>query len=948
MLFICCLINVRAQIGINTNPFIYEEKFENLGATVAGWSNNSTIPNWYAARQNGAVEEYFVNNNSEISGLYSYGTNSERALGSLAAPASGNIVFGAHFKNNTGAMMTSLHLSFRVEHWRSPATTLIGHQRTKVSYSISNNIDLTANGLLSDQFFTDIPEAYLTSVDTTGAVVALNGNSFFSTIEVFLPINLPNGSEFFLRFEDEDIAIFADVGLAIDDLEVTFSTDVVARISAISGSTAFAYFDMGIVEDIPETGTYIEPQDADSIAWLTILHAFYNDTDLSDVDGSAYGYVTVEFTEEVSGRQYQILRKQSPSPFFWGTYIKPVVAGNNSLHIQAPHAIDDINSGKQAAMVFYVTEAKGLMLPGISRCAADLGILACYGTTGVCHPDGKEEPFRASDAAHSVNSIFHIATIVAGTLSPSVVFVQLHGFVQGLTDPDFIVSCGTLDAMIKSVPDYAAMFRENLMNMNPTLDFRITHVDSYSKLGGQTNVQGRFLNMYENNICDDGDAPTTVTNRFLHIEQFIKYRRSPLYMLELANALSQTINDNLYERSVSIDLDLTYQQTFDNFFDINASEYRWGNNIQIKGWYAAGTVDGLFTEYHIAHGQMNSGGIYSFGANGSSERAFGSIATSPSGSAGHIAYGILFENNTGQTLHGIKLTYDSEQWRDSDQNGIQTVELSYQIADEIDLLHPQALLENNNFLPVPGGALSSANIGSGIGPLVGNENAVPIEVTIPFELHDGAELFIRFFDIDNVGFDKGLAIDNFTASFLTEVPMPVNWSYFKVSKRNGLPFLEWAAENEKSCENYAVLKSEDGKIFETIATVPCKRNELENHYQFTDRSMLWQKNVYYKIAQYDENGETTHSPIKTFTRESATIPLVYFQNHELIIETDTEIKLESVNVFDFMGRLLCQGSATRNDGSYRLPCVIGNSQLLIVQLIFDYAIHVIPMRIGSR
>lgn len=700
---------------------------------------------------------------------------------------------------------------------------------------------------------------------------------------------------------------------------------------------------MGIVQDIPnENTTYIVPSPGQQSDWQQILESFYDDDNLDDVEASTYGYEAVEFTDLV-GTNYQVLRKHNHSIYYWGTYVKLINPANNSLLIQSPHAVDDNKTGTQGAALFYLTEATGLMLAGISRCASD-EFSACDGMTSSCSDNDTDEPFRKSDVAHEPNSIFHLATTIIATLKSSLVFVQLHGFDQDSNDPDFIISCGTENEQLKSVPDYAVMVRENLLTSNSQLDIQITHVDSYSELSAETNVQGRYLNLYPADICTDNADPTTVTNRFLHIEQFLMYRKFPAYYVPLASALSQAINDNAYERSVLIDNSYFYSEDFTNLYSENIN-HTWGNNLHVQGWYAAGTQEDLFSDYHFSHGQLATGGIYSFGPQGTAERALGSIATTSS--AGDIAYGVLLKNNSGVVLYGLELDYDSEQWRDSGEDGIQNVELSYQIADEIDL-HPDALLDNNAYTHVPDGDLHSTNEGTTSQALDGNSNAVHVHITIPIELNHGQEIFIRFYDVNNSGFDKAMAIDNFVAFFSSEPPLPVEWSYFRISSKNGRPFLEWGADNEDECKTYVILRSDDARTFEKITSLPCKHDRLTNHYHYTDYTSFWSRNVYYKIAQYDENDEVTYSSVKSFNIAESGKPNVFYKNGELIVKADKEAKLESVAVMDYMGRITCKGvPASDTNSQYSMTCPLPPNQLLIVQLVFDSSTYVVHMRTGD-
>lgn len=960
--------NAFGQVNIAGNGFQYQQNFNGLSTVdYSPWQNNLTIPNWYAVFENNGgtnFSQYRTINSVTVGALYSYGegNSNERALGSLTRPDhTGDIAFGVLFQNNSGASINSFQLAFDVEHWRRGGTSRKGYQRTKVSYQIAPSIDLSPASLLSNTSFIDLPEAYLISNDTTrNAAMALIGNLNSEPVSVSVPVNIPAGWQIFIRFYDEDLPE-TDHGLAVDNFTISFYTDALPRISASNGHPIFDYLDMGIVSDIPDqTFGYTAPTDPEQNDWQTILENFFaGNLDMVDASASNYGYLVVELSDGL-GKDYQILRKQSTSGNFWGTYVRAVSPlPGTRLVIQSPHPVDDLSTGTQGAAVFYHADAAFFMVAGTSRCASGNLASGCIGFTNECGYNS----FRMADVAHATNSIFHLATKTLAAQDQSLVFVQLHGF--GLDDntPDhFYISCGTENEFDKDFPDYAVRAREFIkkpiieelvLGNDPinTITEIISHVDGPKPLSALTNVQGRFLNSYpENQICAGVAAPQTVTNRFLQIEQWINYREDQNRYVQLANALNQAINQTV-ERAVSINSeDFIYEQKFDAGFDglgiPNATSHTWGNNLHLPYWYAAGTETGLFSSYNIAHGQMITGGIYSFGANNSLERALGSIATSPAGSSGEVVYGVLFRNDTGQTLRGLELDYDCEHWRDSNADEVQTVEFSYRIADEIKL-HPNALLDDGLYIHAPEGNFSTPFDGIGPTALDGNSNVTHKNFELAIELQPGQELFLRFYDPDNTSNDKAQAIDNFTASFSSEAPMPVNWAYFKITKKNGKPLLQWGADNEDKCKNYEVLRSDDGEQFESIATLSCKGNRTTNHYEFVDHAIPSRKNTYYKIIQYDHNGDNTYSLVKVFVRDNFVKPNVYSENDQLIIAIDTEETLRAINVYDLMGRTLCSGKPNQSNSTYSISCPQVTSQPILVQMFFDDGYQVARVRLAN-
>lgn len=961
-----------AQILItHANNFSYNQLFNTLGSSSSDitWTNNVTLPGWYAAGDNQSdgvddnpgVPAFFAtyrgnSGGTSTGGFYSYGNNGDRALGAVNQDdVYGNIAYGALFQNDSGEELRSVSISMLVEQWRRPATGSKAHQRIKLCYAVGNPVPIAAAWMLDSAQFVELPEGNLTNDDTTTMLASqpLDGNLSMNshTVNVTFPLSIPAGSQFFLRFLDEN-ATGTDVVFGVDDLTITFSNDECDRITAVSGATVFACIDMGMTLDIPDVGSphsYIVPSDGDMSNWLNILTNFYQGNwDLVDAPAAAYGYVLTSYTQQNTPNSYYILRKINSSPYFWGTFAKAVTPQNQKLVIESPHPVNDDYTGRQAAAVWWLTGAENLIIAGTGRCLApDTEPSPCTGESGTCHPSGDDEPYRQSDVAHAKQTIFHLATTVLANLNPSAVFVQLHGFAQKASQPDhFYISCGTQDALLKSVPDYPVMVREKLKTEFPIWDLQITHVDDNGTLGASDNTQGRFLNLHNPFIqyCEDSGEPVTVTNRFLHLEQYPKFRKAPCYYPLMAAALGSTINTNEYVRQIRItDVDAAYNQTFDNLPEGQNSgpTHTWGNNLHIPGVYAVRGVVGLFSNYITDDGSSNAGGLYSYGTS-PDDRALGSLNTT---TTGNIAYGFLFRNDTGAPIYGIDLTYTAEQWRKV--NGqVQHVKLSYTIGAAIDLTS-NGLLNDILFTNVPAGDLISID-NTGNGSVDGNQTKTTISsISIPLVLNDGQEIFIRFLDEDVGGSgtsDNAMALDDVTVSF-SAVPLPVTWRDFEVKKSGKHAVLNWTADLEKECDHYEVQRSENGKEFQRIATLSCQNLVNANHYEFRDTPPMFSPLVYYRVCQYDFDGTFTCSQIRAFRHKVHPVPSVSYQNGSVLIQTSQEGKPEFVSVMDYMGRQLAEGKpSTDSNNQYRIPCSLPPNQLVIVRITFSNGTYVSRIR----
>ncbi len=213
-----------AQVTLNTLDVASTQSFDNLPSSAsATWVNNTTIPGWYHART-GTGTTIVADTGSGTGGnLYSYGSAaaSDRALGSLGSSnaTAGSFFWGVRLRNDTGTTITSLDVSYTGEQWRNSATAA---QVVAFSYLVGSP---TVTGTLAEFQGAGVAVTNLdfTSPVTGGTVGALNGNAAANQqarAATITGLNIPNGTEFMLRWSDPDHG-GADHGLSIDDVSIT-------------------------------------------------------------------------------------------------------------------------------------------------------------------------------------------------------------------------------------------------------------------------------------------------------------------------------------------------------------------------------------------------------------------------------------------------------------------------------------------------------------------------------------------------------------------------------------------------------------------------------------------------------------------------------------------------------------------------------------------------------
>jgi predicted extracellular nuclease len=197
----------------------------------------------------------------------------------------------------------------------------------------------------------------------------------------------------------------------------------------------------------------------------------------------------------------------------------------------------------------------------------------------------------------------------------------------------------------------------------------------------------------------------------------------------------------------SLALSSAYSQDFDSL--ISSGSSNWSDN-QIAGWYAARSGSG--SSLVASSGTNTSGNLYSFGSDGATDRALGSVG-SGNDAAGSFWWGARFYNDTGRQLDTLHLSYRGEQWRNSGASA-QALDLQWRLGG--------SSLSDGTWTNAPQLGFSAAQSGGSAGSLNGNlaANSRLISGSLTgLGLAAGQELWLRWSDPDHSGSDHGLAID---------------------------------------------------------------------------------------------------------------------------------------------------------------------------------------------
>jgi MYXO-CTERM domain-containing protein len=202
-------------------------------------------------------------------------------------------------------------------------------------------------------------------------------------------------------------------------------------------------------------------------------------------------------------------------------------------------------------------------------------------------------------------------------------------------------------------------------------------------------------------------------------------------------------------------------------FDLNPAI----NNLSdLTGWQGNNQTGTSATSEFRAHDGSLSGsggrGLLSYGTNGSTERALGSLPTSNQINR----FGLVLVNNSLDTYGSFDLSYVGEQWRRGEPGVTNTMTFAYGMAANIDAVLTSV------------GALSFANPNNQAAPtevaldgnLAGNQVSVSGSV-VGLTWGPGQTLVLRWAMSEGSGQDNGMGIDDFEFT-ANVIPEPATWT----------------------------------------------------------------------------------------------------------------------------------------------------------------------------
>ncbi len=224
LMFLATTGALHAQTNVTSVDQTYSQNFNTLANS--GTTNAFGLSNWTSNK-----ETYNGNDGALGTGaIYSYGAagTTERALGSLNSGSNPKLYFGTSFKNESGASIGKISVTYTGEQWRNGTKNVLG-AGTLLPDSLVFQYSLNATGA-ADSNATWTSVGALTFITPTIAATEskLDGNASANkaTLSAELGISLAAGQTLVIRWANERSTSSSVVGsrhgLAIDDLTVTF------------------------------------------------------------------------------------------------------------------------------------------------------------------------------------------------------------------------------------------------------------------------------------------------------------------------------------------------------------------------------------------------------------------------------------------------------------------------------------------------------------------------------------------------------------------------------------------------------------------------------------------------------------------------------------------------------------------------------------------------------
>ena len=202
------------------------------------------------------------------------------------------------------------------------------------------------------------------------------------------------------------------------------------------------------------------------------------------------------------------------------------------------------------------------------------------------------------------------------------------------------------------------------------------------------------------------------------------------------------------------------------------------------------------------------------------------------------------------------------------------------------------------------------------GPLVGTEPGL----TGLFNFNEGAAggnnlgmrtVFDNTTNTNDGMLSASMALTSTASNFVlsTITPLPVNFTSFTATAKDGQALLQWQTAQEQNSRDYSIERSADGKNYSSIGIVPAAGNSsMPTDYSFVDPAPLTGRN-FYRLKESDLDNRFMYSDIRSLSFAAPNgQKLTWFQAGGTTVEVDLQAgSNEWYTVTDISGRTIEQG-----------------------------------------
>ena len=150
-------------------------------------------------------------------------------------------------------------------------------------------------------------------------------------------------------------------------------------------------------------------------------------------------------------------------------------------------------------------------------------------------------------------------------------------------------------------------------------------------------------------------------------------------------------------------------------------------------------------------------------------------------------------------------------------------------------------------------------------------------------------------------------------------PLPIGFTYFKVSLQNNKPYLQWLKDNKGTVTAYEIERSTDGIVFTTIQTIDGNKGVTN----YLDADFSGKSLVYYRIKEVLQSGGFFYSHIETIRPIKAITQLSVYPNPAnssmAISIQSTATDVATVTIHNTLGQTCLRQQVQLQEGNNAVP-----------------------------